>query len=371
MGHWLRYVHVMFRFQDIAPFVLTAFVGTTTACSTPPVPADPTPTGSKPVASASAAPKFVDVSPPPVVSIAKPEAPAPLAPKPLAVSKSVAHDILDALAASADSCPSNDDQAAIRCWIGKRYEAEPSAQALALSLFDEAGYVAGVEREYFMDGGFRGTIHLVPEWPIRQYKKHLEWVVASARDFNHFFEQLATKSTKPIQWRHRAIAFKFMRSVGKRTPSAYASDWSIGYNVSGSLHGSVDAVRETLFHEIFHLNDPGHSTSSGGWSAQTLRKIHDGILARCGTKIACLTPYAPMPTMVRGGTYYAFQPNNGDAVHEYGAELATRYYREHRAILRGEKLPSKPFKCGPPENAEAWKLLVEEFFAGIDLIPAC
>lgn len=242
---------------------------------------------------------------------------------------------------------------------------------MALSLFDEAGYVAGIEHEYFMEGGFRGTIHLVPEWPIRQYKKHLEWVVASARDFNEFFDKLGAKSTKPIQYRHRAIAFKFMRSVGKRTPSAYAAEWSIGYNVSGSLHGSVDAVRETLFHEIFHLNDPGHSTGSESWSAQTLRKIHDGILARCGIKIACLTPYAPMPTMVRGGTYYAFQPNNGDAVHEYGAELATRYYREHRAILRSEKLPAKPFKCGPPENAEAWKLLVDEFFAGIDLTPAC
>jgi hypothetical protein len=362
----------MLRPRDVLSFVLTTFAATLIACSSPPIPADPTPAPTKtsvtsrplvePVASVSASL--------PVNSIAKPEL-SPPPPKPPAVAKSVAETILDAREFSSNECPTSDDQATIRCWIEKRYAAETSARSLALSLFDETGHVAGVEHEYFMEGGFRGTIHLVPEWPLRQYKKHLEWVVASARDFHDFFDKISAKSTKPIQYRHRAIAFKFMRSVGKRTPSAYASDWSIGYNVSGSLHGSVDAVRETLFHEIFHLNDPEHSTNSQSWSEKALRKIHDGILARCNTRIACLTPYAPMPTMVRGGTYYAFQPNNGDAVHEYGAELATRYYREHRAILRGEKLPSRPFKCGPPENAEAWKFLVEEFFAGIDLTPSC
>ena len=238
-------------------------------------------------------------------------------------------------------------------------------------MFDRSGHVAGVEAEHQMDGGFRGTIHIVPEWPLRQYRKHLEWVAASADDFDVFFNKLGTKSDKPVRYRHRAIAFKFLRSVNRRTPSAYASEWSIGYNVSGSLHASVDAVRETLFHEIFHLNDPEHAIGQVNWSAKALRPIHEAILGQCSTRIACLTPYAPMPTMVRGGTYYAFQPNNGEAVHEYGAELATRYYREHRAILRGEKLPSRPFKCGPKENADAWKLLVDEFFAGIDLVPPC
>jgi hypothetical protein len=73
---------------------------------------------------------------------------------------------------------------------------------------------------------------------------------------------------------------------------------------------------------------------------------------------------------VRGGTYYAFQPEDYDPVHEYGAELAIRWYREHRAITR--KLPKvAPFKCGPKENAEAWKLIVDEFFGGIDRVPAC
>jgi hypothetical protein len=73
--------------------------------------------------------------------------------------------------------------------------------------------------------------------------------------------------------------------------------------------------------------------------------------------------------MVRGGTYYAFQPGNG--VPEYAAELAIRYYREHRALLAGRRLPAPAFKCGNEHNGRAWRLLVEEFFAGVDLVPAC
>jgi hypothetical protein len=57
-------------------------------------------------------------------------------------------------------------------------------------------------------------------------------------------------------------------------------------------------------------------------------------------------------------------------VREYAAELALRYYRETRAILRKDK-PIAPFKCGPPENARAWTAFVAEFFAGVDLVPAC
>lgn len=73
----------------------------------------------------------------------------------------------------------------------------------------------------------------------------------------------------------------------------------------------------------------------------------------------------------RGGTYYAFQPNNGASVHEYAAELATRWYLEQRAIQRREKLDRPAFKCGPAENERAWRLLVDEFFGGADAVPAC
>jgi hypothetical protein len=161
--------------------------------------------------------------------------------------------------------------------------------------------------------------------------------------------------------------------VGRTTPSAYAEGWSVSYNVSGSLLVSADAVRETLFHEIFHLNDFAH----GDWSGSQLRSIFDAIVSRCGTRVACLRPYAPGDTMVRGGTYYAFQPDNGEAVHEYAAELALRWYQEQRAVLRHEarlpaRLPARPaFKCGPEENRRAWEAMVAEFFGGADATPAC
>jgi hypothetical protein len=227
------------------------------------------------------------------------------------------------------------------------------------------------EREYVMDGGFRGTIRIVPEMPVGRHEKHLGWIAASSEDFNTFFTGLASRGGRPIRYRHQPISWKFFRSVNRTTPSAYALDWSIGYNVSGSLHGSLDAVRETLFHEIFHLNDAARLSGPVQWSRKVLGALHDAILAKCGTRAPCLAPYAPTATMVRGGTYYAFQPDNGDAVNEYGADLATRYYREQRAILRGEKPLRPAFKCGPAENASAWKLMVEEFFGGVDLVPDC
>ena len=126
-------------------------------------------------------------------------------------------------------------------------------------------------------------------------------------------------------------------------------------------------MRETLFHEIFHLDDAAHDD----WSTHALRPFFDAIGKRCGTRIACLRPYAPNDTMVRGGTYYAFQPNNGDAVHEYAAELALRFYRENRAALHGEAQRDPPFKCGPAENRRAWEALRSEFFGGADRTPSC
>ena len=153
----------------------------------------------------------------------------------------------------------------------------------------------------------------------------------------------------------------------RTTPSAYAEGWSVAYNVAGSLNTSADAVRETLFHEIFHLDDAAHDE----WSGRVLRPIFDAIVQKCAARTACLGPFAPNDTMVRGGTYYAFQPNNGDAVHEYAAELALRYYRDNRASMRGEALKKPGFKCGPPENQRAWTAIAGEFFGGVDRTPTC
>ncbi|WP_437491480.1 hypothetical protein WME75_15705 [Sorangium sp. So ce1014] len=253
----------------------------------------------------------------------------------------------------------------VRCLLALRYHADRRAAASATALFEQTGSIAGLEREHLMDGGYRGTLHLVPELPVSAERRHLEWTAAALADFDAFFADLAASASSPLRYRHRALALRYFRSVRARTPSAYASGWTVAYNLAGSLHRSADAVRETLFHEIFHLNDSAHS----GWSQAALSPIYDGIVARCGTRIPCLAAYSPNETIVKGGTYYAFQPGNG--VGEYAAELAIRYYREQRAALRGERLGKAPFKCGPPENARAWSLLAGEFFGGTDRVAPC
>ena len=254
----------------------------------------------------------------------------------------------------------------IECLIESAYAKDGKAKALALALYRETGNVAGVGPEEIMDGGYRGKIKLVPQLPINAYRRHLQWVLDGSRSIDDFFTKLYDKQPKPA-FRWRAIQLRFVRSVGKRTPSAYAIGWLVAYNVEGTLLTSANGVRETYFHEIFHTNDGAHKD----WSTRVLQADYDAIVAKCGTKMKCLAPYAPNDTTVRGGTYYAFQPNNGNGVHEYAAELAVRYWEEHMAVLAKRK-PSKPaFKCGPPENARSWKALVDEFFAGRDLTPAC
>jgi hypothetical protein len=187
------------------------------------------------------------------------------------------------------------------------------------------------------------------------------------RELDTFFAAHFPDASAQPAYRWRALGFKFVRSVKKRTPSAYATSWTIEYNVEGSLLTSEGGVRETLVHELFHLNDEEHR----GWSSKTLGKDYEAIVAKCGTKASCLAPYAPNSTMVRGGTYYAFQPNNGDGAHEYAAELAVRYFKEQSEMRANGKLARRAFKCGPVENARAWRALVDEFFAGHDLVPDC
>jgi hypothetical protein len=247
-----------------------------------------------------------------------------------------------------------------------RFQADPRATATALDLFARTGDVATVIVEQDMDGGWRGKLHLVPEIPAGRYENHLEWVRAGVLDHNAFFAALTQEAPHPVRYRYKPVELRFFRSVGGHRPSAYAEDWSVAYNVEGSLNLDASAVRELLFHEIFHLNDAAH----GDWSVLHLKTIYAGLVARCGTRVDCLTPFAPTSTRVRNGTFYAFQPDNGEGVHEYGAELAIRYYREQRDIARGAKV-AHPFKCGPQQNLEAWRLMVEEFFGGLDRVPPC
>jgi hypothetical protein len=259
--------------------------------------------------------------------------------------------------------------ARVRCLVAARYRTEArSTQELALRLHDEMGDVPGSERELDMDGGFRGRIHILPALPTGEAETHLRWVLGAQRDIEAFVVALERRAGKPLAYRHRALVWRFFHTVKKRTPSAYASGWEVGYNLDGSLNRSAATVRDTIFHEVFHLNDFEHRT----WSRRALGPLVDGILARCRGGVACLATYAPTATRVRKtGMYYAFQPDNGDTAVEYAAELATRYFLEQRAVLRGERLAGPAFKCGPDENARAWRALADEFFAGVDLVPAC
>ena len=271
------------------------------------------------------------------------------------------------------ACPvSLAGDARVRCLYDERYKGDAKAASLAHELYVKWRVVAGVEVAHTMDGGYRGMIRIEPAVPVGENRHHLEWVAGAIRDFDTFFTELenarkapfTSNRARPKPYRFQPITLRFMRSVGARTPAAYAHDWDIAYNFVGTLNISADAVRETMFHEVFHLNDAAH----GGWSTGALGSVFDAVAKKCGTRIACLEPYTPNETIVRGGTYYSFQPGNG--VTEYAAELALRYYREQRAALRN--LPKvKPFKCGPPENAKTWALIRDEFFGGVDAVAAC
>ena len=85
----------------------------------------------------------------------------------------------------------------------------------------------------------------------------------------------------PKPYRFQPITLRFMRSVAARTPAAYAHDWEVAYNFVGTLNVSADAVRETMFHEVFHLNDAAH----GNWSPGALGSVFDAVVKKCGTAI--------------------------------------------------------------------------------------
>lgn len=287
---------------------------------------------------------------------------------PIAASAAPAAPAADevTLAAARAVLPGGDACTDVACLLDHAYARDPEARELAHALWTEHGDVVGVGADEVIDGGYRGRIHLVPQLPTGRYRAHLAWLAEAMREIDDFFRAQYADHDPP-RYRWRALTFRVVRSPGKRTPSASTSGWSIDYNVNGSLLTSASGVTETLFHEIFHANDEAHRA----WSGTQLRADYDAIVKRCGTAVRCLAPYAPNDTRVRGGTYYAFQRNNGDAVHEYAAELAVRYWKEQREMRAAGKLSRPAFKCGPPENGRAWQALVSEFFAGRDLVPDC
>jgi hypothetical protein len=305
-----------------------------------------------PIAAASASSPPLPEEPPP---------PPPPVPAPAPVDPAVELFGADAPQARA-RCPG---ESAVDCLLSFRYAGDDAALALATKLQHDVGVLAGVLPEQMMDGGYRGILQLDPVVPTGRDRTHLAWVTDALVDIDGFVQAITKRAGAPIAYSARPRSVRFFRSRGAHTPAAFAGSDVIAYNVAGSINTSGPTVRETLFHELFHLADQ----RADGWSEPALADVHKTIVERCGTKTACLRPFAPHDTQVRGGTYYAFQPGNGPA--EYAAELAVRYFRETRAALAGKRFEHAPFKCGPAENAKAWSLLVARMFGGVDLSPAC
>jgi len=250
--------------------------------------------------------------------------------------------------------------------IATRFAADDASAKLALDVFDADGDVVDVLSARTFDGGYRGQISLVPALPVGPDRKHLAWVAAALHDFDTFFAAVGKQGALHYRWRR--LTLLFFRSLANTTPNAFAEGWTVSYNVNGSIDTTEDQTRETLFHEIFHLDDADH----GDWSPQRLTAIQDAIERKCAARTTCLAPYAPTSTIVRRGTYYAFQPGND--VHEYAAEVALRWYQEQRAVLLGNERrgrTARSFKCGPPENRQAWEAIAAEFFGGVDLVGPC
>ncbi|MFO0762202.1 MAG: hypothetical protein U0359_37530 [Byssovorax sp.] len=260
-------------------------------------------------------------------------------------------------------CPETlPDAARVRCLVALRYEDEPPSRALALTLLDETGSLAGLLPDETNDDGRGGKVHLAPARPVGDNREQLAWLIHAFRDYAEVLAGLAQKA--PLDFRDRPVDLRFFVSRDARAPSAFAVKNNVGYNLYGLLNVSEDAVREIVFHELFHLNDDRHAR----WSSRAIAPIYDRIIARCGRRGACLAPYAPTDTK-SDGVYYAFAQPGG--AREYAAEVGVRYYREQRLMLQKKPLATRAFKCGPPENLAAWTLVSTELFGGADLVPDC
>lgn len=251
------------------------------------------------------------------------------------------------------------------CLIRFRFGADPAALSWARALYARNNALVGVAPHDSIEG-YRGQqVALFPALPIGEHRHHLAWLHASLTAFDALIEALASRAEKPVLFRPRPHAFGFFETAVPAYPSAYCSDGVIAYNLRGPLHANHRDMHETLFHELFHINDD----LNGGWSESALGPLFDSIVERCGDDHECYGRFAPHDTIVEGGTYYTFDPRTR-GVREYAAELALRYFLEQEAILAGQReIP--PFKCRASENRVAWDRIVDAFFGGADLSSPC
>src|SRR5262249_43471830 len=162
-----------------------------------------------------------------------------------------------------------------------------------LTLYSETGSLAGLLPEETTDDGHGGKVRLLPARPIGQNRDHLTWIVDAFRDYQRFLKGLSAKGR--VTFRDRPVHFRLFYSEKGGNPSALALKRNFGYTLFASFNVPAAAVRNTLSHEIFHLNDSRHED----WAARVIAPVFDGIVARCGQKNACLSPYSPTDTMIR------------------------------------------------------------------------
>jgi len=251
------------------------------------------------------------------------------------------------------------------CLIEFRFAHDAEALDLARALYAKTGVLPGVDTSKSQSTYAGENVTTKPALPLGDDRQHLAWIIASFERYDEVFSALAAQAPAPIDFSLRPDAFVFFRTETRTYPSAWGQGGVVGYNLDGPLHTSERDVLETLFHELFHLNDERR----GGWSASALGDVFEGIIRRCGADDECLGGFAPYDTRVPDGTYYPFDERTRD-VREYGAELALRWYLEHEAMLKGSPL-EPPFKCGPDENHVVWERITNDFFGGLDLTRAC
>jgi len=251
------------------------------------------------------------------------------------------------------------------CLIEFRFAEDGEALELARTLYAKTGVLPGVDTTESQSSYSGNVVATRPALPVGDDRQHLAWIIASFERYDEVFSMLAARAPAPIDFNLRPDAFVFFRTETKTYPSAWGQGGVVGYNLEGPLHTTERDVLETLFHELFHLNDERR----GGWSATALGDVFESIVSRCGGADECFATFAPYDTRVPNGTYYPFDERTRD-VREYGAELALRYYLEHEAILTGTPL-EPPFKCGSEENRAAWERLARDFFGGLDLSRDC
>ena len=265
--------------------------------------------------------------------------------------------------------PGFDDCADVACLIERAYSPTRRRARSRSALWNDAGDVAGVGPDEMH--GRRLPRQDPPGAAAAARRAPPSTWSGSPTRCGRSTSSFATRSPPR---RRRAIAgarlaFRFVRSVGKRTPSAYADGWAVEYNVEGSLLTSAAGVRETLFHELFHTNDEDH----GDWSASSLQTDYDAILAQVRPA------EQPLPGALRaehddGARRHllcvpAEQRQRGARVRGRARACATSANRARCSPAASCRRPA--FKCGPAENGRAWSALVDEFFAGRDRVPAC